>query len=74
MRHEKANASINCGCGILILIINLSLGTWSVVYLVNTFLHQNIAIGWALLIGLVGGQVTIPVGIIAWLLKMAGVL
>jgi|WetSurSiteA1Bulk_404760.scaffolds.fasta_scaffold47846_2 hypothetical protein len=71
---DNVRENTNCGCGILLLIINLSIGAWSVSYLVTTFLHEHIAIGWALLIGLVGGQFTIPVAVIAWLLKLAGVL
>lgn len=74
MNRDGANSLINCGCAIFILIFNVVVGAWSVTYLVSNLLHQHIAWGWAALIGLVGGEVSVPFALIVWLLKLAGVL
>ena len=62
------------GCFFTTIIINLLLGGWSVIYLVENLLHKTISWPWAILIGLFGGETTIPAAIIVWILKMAGVL
>lgn len=66
--------SLPCGCLILVGVLNATIGWWSVTYLVETLLHKAIAWPWALLIGLIAGEVTIPAAIVVWLLKVAGVL
>lgn len=62
------------GCALIILIINLTVGGWSVIYLVENLLHKAISWPWAILIGLFAGELTVPLAILVWLLKMAGVL
>jgi hypothetical protein len=62
------------GCFLLILILDLALGAWSVNVLLGFAVDKTIGFGWALLIGLAGGVVTIPVGVIVWALQMAGIL
>lgn len=65
-------SKLTCGCYLLILTINLFLGAWSVNFLLG-LIGKHIAFIYALLIGIVGGECTIPLAIIVWLLKAAGV-
>jgi hypothetical protein len=65
---------LSCGCTILIVIVNLIVGTWSVNYLLLEFLGKTIPTIAALLIGLVAGEVTIPSAIVVWILKTFGVM
>lgn len=69
------DTSVGCSCGcfpiICIAIFNLVFGTLSVQYLCEMWL-QPIAFGWAMLIGLIAGEVTIPAAIVTWILKHAG--
>lgn len=65
-------ASVGClqgGC----CLVNLVLGGISTQYLVATLLHQSLAFGWAFLIGLFAGTVTVPGAILVWLLQCAGI-
>ena len=73
-KSDSAAIGGGIGCVLLTLILNCTIGWWSVTYLVETLLHKNIAWGWALLIGLIGGELTVPAAIIVWLLKVAGIL
>jgi hypothetical protein len=65
---------VQCGCMILVILVNFIIGTWSVNYLLLEFLGKTIPAIGALLIGLVAGEVTIPVAIVIWLLKLFGVM
>lgn len=69
--HDTVAPLFGCGC---LLIVNLWLGTISVQYLVETYLHKAISWGWAALIGLAGGELTVPAAVVTWLLKHAGVI
>lgn len=63
-----------CGCALLVVGLNLWAGYTSVQYLAGVFLSKVIPFWWALLLGLIGGELTIPVAIIVWILKHAGIL
>lgn len=69
----SAKSEVDFGCAVLILLFNLTVGTWSVIYLLE-ILGKHIGIGWAILIAAFVSEVTIPVAIVVWLLKLAGVL
>lgn len=62
------------GCFVLTIALNCILGGWSVRYLVEAIAHKVIPWGWAILIGLFAGELTIPGAIIVWILKHLGVL
>jgi hypothetical protein len=61
------------GCILAIIAINVTIGTWSVIYLLDA-LGKHIGIGWAMLVALFVSEITVPVAIVVWLLKLAGVL
>jgi hypothetical protein len=65
---------LSCGCGLLIIILNLVGGAWSVNYLLEFFLDKTIAWGYAFLIGIFSGQFSIPIAVIMYLLEKGGVL
>ena len=71
--NETKAAIGGIGCVLLILLTNITVGTWSVIYLLAA-MGKHIAIGWAFLIALFVSEATIPVAVVVWLLKLAGVL
>ena len=70
---EKGSFS-GCGCIILILLLNVFIGSWSVNYLLEFFLDKTIAWGYAAGIGLFVGEFSIPVAFVMMLLEKAGIL
>lgn len=64
----------NTGCCIviLVLLINISAGAWSVVEILSWFSKSIPLIGSAI-IGLFVGEISIPIAIIGWILKIFGV-
>jgi hypothetical protein len=75
MRSDNlTGAKINCGCWILVMLINISVGAWSVNLLFDTFLNKTIPLIGAIVIGLVAGEITIPIAIVVWVLKIFHVL
>lgn len=70
----KKESSAGCGCVALVLLLNITVGAISAHYVILTWLSKDIAWGWAALIGLVGGELTIPAALITWLLIQAGVI
>lgn len=60
-----------CGCWVIILLLNLALGGWSVDLILSLFDKDIHWIG-DVLIGLVIGQFTIPIAIVIWLLQLFG--
>lgn len=72
MKQESAGTTlVNCGC---LLIFNLLIGGWSVNYLLDAFLGKTIPFIGAALIGLVAGEVSVPVAIVVWLLRLFNVM
>lgn len=72
--NSSDGSSAGCGCYIVLLVFNLCLGGWSVNYLLQTFLDKTIPFGWAMVVGLFGGEFTIPAAVVTALLKWLGVL
>ena len=70
MRNEGKGS---CGCLIIILVVNALLGAWSVNVLLALF-DKTIPLIGAILIGLVAGEITIPLAVIVAILQAFGVL
>ncbi|MDU3410155.1 hypothetical protein [Clostridium sp.] len=66
--------SKNAGCLTIIIIglINISIGTWSVIEILSWFGKSIPLIGSAI-IGLFAGQISIPVAIVGWVLRLFGI-
>ena len=71
---DNVKNSAKCGCWIAILILNLALGAWSVNRLLDFLVDKTIPFGWAMLVGLFAGEITIPFGLIVWALQVTGIL
>lgn len=74
MSDERTHVTVGGCCSCSFVLFNLILGGWSAWYLALTFLHQHIAWYWAVLIGLIGGEVTVPVAIVIFILKHAHII
>jgi hypothetical protein len=74
MSNRSDMSSVTCGCYILVMVINLFVGGWSVNYLLQFFLEKTVSPIAAALIGLIVGEVSIPVAIVVAILKSLGVL
>lgn len=64
----------NSGCLIVImlLLVNLSIGAWSVIEILSWF-GKSIPLLGNVVIGLFAGQVSIPVAIVGWILRLFGI-
>jgi hypothetical protein len=69
----KANVSGVISCGCTVILLNIVLGGYTLAYCVKLLTGQTISLGWATLIGLFTGEITIPLAFILYLLKLAGV-
>lgn len=70
MKEEKSGLAL-FGC--LIIVFNLFVGGWSVNYLLNFFLEKTIPFIGAAIIGLIVGEVSIPVAVAVAILRLFGV-
>jgi hypothetical protein len=73
-RHNDTDPLITCGCSLVLILFNLLVGGWSVNYLLSFFLDKTIPFLGAALIGLVAGEISVPVAIVVALLRAFGVL
>lgn len=66
--------SKNTGCLTVIIIglINLSIGAWSVIEILSWF-GKSIPLLGSIVIGLFAGQISIPVAIVGWILRLFGI-
>lgn len=64
--------SIGCLPFIILIILNITIGAWSVAEILSWFGKTIPFIGNAL-IGLFVGEISIPVAIVGWILKLFGV-
>lgn len=64
----------NAGCFtvIAILLINISVGAWSISEILSWF-GKSIPLIASIIIGLVAGEISIPIAIIGWILKICGI-
>lgn len=72
--YSQPHFALSCGCAILLLVLNLALGAWSVNYLLLTFLGKVIPLGWAVIVGLFAGEFTIPAAAVVAILRSLGIL
>lgn len=71
---RRSTVHVGCGCvsPFVIMLINLIIGTISVVYILSWF-DKTIPLIGSIVIGLIGGEFTIPIAIIGWILRLFGV-
>ena len=60
-------SGFSCGCMIVVIIINLVLGAWSVNYILPALGLDPVSTLPAVIIGMFAGEITIPLAIILWL-------
>ena len=70
--RKSPEIDLQCGCMLLLLVINLLAGGWSVNYILLAFLGKTIPFWGAALIGLFAGEISIPAAIVISLLKFFG--
>ena len=68
-KSSDGSSLVSCGCGLVMLVVNLIFGATSVNYLLTTFLGKALPFGWAMITGLFVGEFTIPTAIVVWILK-----
>ena len=73
-RNDNGTGVVGCGCWLIVLLINVSVGGWSVQYLIDVVFNEVIPFWGAAVIGLFVGELSIPAAIIVWLLKFFGVM
>lgn len=66
---SKKEVGFQCGCYLIIFIVNLLLGGWSVNYLLLEFFGKTLPTFWAVITGLIVGQFSIPVAFVVWILN-----
>jgi hypothetical protein len=79
-RNYKSTKSFNgcfglsgCGCMLLIIFINLTIGAWLFGYDVKCVFGKDVPLGLAMLGGLFLGEAAIPVSGILWIVGACGV-
>lgn len=70
--NEESIAKL--GCCLIVLLFNSLVGAWSVNYLLSFFLGKTIPFLGALVIGMVAGEISIPVAIVVAVLKFFHIL
>ena len=73
MSNDGRDGLATCGCWLAVMIFNLFAGGWSVNYLLSVFAHK-IPFFWAMIIGLVVGEISVPLAIVIGILKSFGVI
>jgi len=63
---------VGCGIYLFVLILNITVGTWSVIEILSWF-GKSIPLIANLIIGLFVGEFSIPVAVVGYLLKVFGV-
>lgn len=66
------NENAGCFTVIVILLINLSIGAWSISEILSWF-GKWIPLIASVIIGLFAGEISIPIAIIGWVLRICGV-
>lgn len=74
MYDEKDYVWWGCLLQFIVVVITIAVSAWSVDYTLMFFLGKDIPLFWDIVIGTLGGQVTIPVAIILVILRHLGVL
>lgn len=63
--------NLGFGTMMLILLINLSAGAWSIIEILSWF-GKSIPLIGSIIIGLFAGEISIPIAIAGWILRMFG--
>lgn len=74
MYTKSDSGWLNCGCVLLVLAFNVTVGAWSVNFLLDFFLNKTVPFIGAAVIGLFTAQLTVPVAIVVWILQLFNVL
>jgi hypothetical protein len=74
MKTESEKVIAQCGCFVLLVAVNVTLGGLSVNYLLEFFLGKTLPLIGAAIIGLFFGEFTMPVAVVVWILKWGGIL
>lgn len=74
--HIKYEGSGSTGCimFLILIVVNISVGAWSVSYLLDKLLGKDIPLIADILIGLIVAEITIPVAIVVKILEICNVL
>ena len=72
--YKKNDGWKGCACSLVLLALNITLGTVSTNYLLMFFLGKTVPVLWAVVIGVIGGEVIIPVAAVVWILRFVGIL
>jgi len=70
--NDDYESIINCGCNMIILIIKILAGGWSVNFLLSLF-NEKIPFFWAAIVALFIGELTIPAAIVIKILIRFGI-
>ena len=74
MQYRSSGTSkaggIQCGCMLAVVALNAVVGTWSVNFLLGTFLQKTLPTFWAFIVGMFVGEFTIPVAVIVKIVSM----
>lgn len=62
-----------CGCAIAVILFNVLIGAWTFSYDLWMLLGKQAPWWVNALCGLIGGEITVPLAIILWLLNFAGI-
>ena len=62
-----------CGCMVAVLALNLIFGAMSVNYCLESFMNKHLGFWVAGLLGFFFAEITIPLAIICWVLRLFGV-
>lgn len=73
-RSDDNSVFAQCGCYLFVLIANLIFGGTSVNYLLAEFVGKTMPFFWAVVVGTILGQFTIPIAIVVWILKLTGIM
>lgn len=71
---DTSDSITTCAAYVIVFLFNMTVGTWSVNYLLAELAGKTIPLLGAALIALFAAEVSIPVAIVVWLLKAFGVL
>lgn len=69
---DSAGCAVSGGCFLVFLVFNLCFGAWSVNYCLDSFLGKTVDFWIAMVTGLILAEITVPLAVICWLLRLAG--
>jgi len=73
MKYQTNPNNSSCSCVFLFLIINLTLGAYLFAYSLESLIGKHIPWYGNVIGGLILGELSIPVGVICWILRLSGI-